>query len=257
MFRGGLPTELDHLLVAVPALEDAIERFGRRLGVSPEPGGRHARWGTRNALLSFGGRRYLEIIAPDPQAPDEARLLGESTFGFQRSAAPRVVGWCAAANDLPARREAARAAGVDIGEPIPGGRERPDGTTVRWTITPPRFLGDGLVPFFIDWGESRHPSFDAPEGCRLLRLEGEHPDPERIWKLLSAVGARLSVSRGPRPRLIATLEGPAGTMTLAEGGAAASAPASAAITGAKSGAAAGPNSDPARASRPRDSDAHR
>lgn len=215
MFRGGLPPEFDHLLVAVPLLDEGIARVAAKLGVSPEPGGRHARWGTCNALLGLGGRRYLELIAPDPGADEACRAMGESTFGFSRITAPRVAGWCAAATDLDGRRRESLAAGVDLGEAFSGGRERPDGSMVRWRITPPLFLGDGLIPFFIDWGDTRHPSIDAPPGCRLVRLEGEHPDPERIWKMLAAVGTQLSVSRGPRPRLIASLEGPAGNMTLA------------------------------------------
>ena len=73
-----------------------------------------------------------------------------------------------------------------------------------------------MIPFLIEWGESVHPSTDAPEGIRLVRLEGEHPDPERIWRMLAAIGSRLSVSRGPRARLIATIVGPAGSVTLAE-----------------------------------------
>ncbi|MBM4113814.1 MAG: VOC family protein [Phycisphaerae bacterium] len=215
MFRGGLPSDLDHLLVAVPVLDRAIDEFARALGVRPESGGRHAEWGTHNALLSLGSRRYLEIMSLDPAAPEAARTKGEAAFGFSRGAAPRVIGWCAAASDLEARRRAALDAGVDLGDAISGARDRPDGSKVRWRITPPIFHGDGMVPFFIDWGETRHPSLDAPTGCRLLRLEGEHPDPERIWRMLSAVGSQLSVSRGPRARLLATLEGPTGSFTVA------------------------------------------
>ncbi len=217
MFRGGLPSQLDHLLVTVPSLEGAMDSLERSLGARPSIGGRHAAWGTRNALLGLGGKRYLELVATDPDAPAEARERGERTFGFSAWSGPRVIGWCAATGDLEGRRRAAQAAGLEIGEPIEGGRERPDGSMVRWRITPPLFLGDGMIPFFIDWRESVHPAADAPSGCRLLRLEGEHPDPERIWRMLAAVDAQLSVSRGPRARLIATLEGPKGTVTISDG----------------------------------------
>lgn len=216
MFRGGLPDDFDHLLVGVDDLERAIAWFEASLGVRAAPGGRHAIWGTHNALLSLGPRRYLEIMALDPSAPSEATALGAKTFGLGPDRPMHVMGWCAGASDLEARVADAGRAGIDIGAPIEGGRDRPDGTRVRWRITPPLFLGDGLVPFFIDWMESVHPSVDAPAGARLSRLEGEHPDPERLWRMLAAVGVRLSVSRGPRARLIVTIDGPAGSITLSD-----------------------------------------
>jgi len=216
MFRGGLPDDFDHLLVAVDQLDAAIGWFDERLGVLPSPGGKHAKWGTHNALLGLGPKRYLEIMALDPEADPAARALGAATFGFEAGSLPRVIGWCAAARNLDERAATATQAGVDVGEPVAGGRDRPDGTRVSWRATSPLLLGDGLIPFFIDWCDSVHPSIDAPAGCRLVRLEGEHPDPERIWRMLAAVGSRLSVSRGPRARLIGTIEGPGGTITLSD-----------------------------------------
>lgn len=216
MFRGGLPDDFDHLLVAVDRLDASMAWFAERLGVRPVEGGKHASWGTHNALLSLGPKRYLEIIALDADADPAARASGEAVFCFSAGALPRVMGWCAGSRNLAERASRAAQAGVDIGQPIQGGRDCPDGTRIAWTITPPRFLGDGLIPFFIDWGETAHPSAAAPTGCRLARLEGEHPDPERIWRMLASVGSRLSVSRGPRARLIATIEGPAGSITLSD-----------------------------------------
>lgn len=222
MFRGGLPDDFDHLIVAVDRLEDAVSWFEERLGVRPVEGGRHAAWGTHNALLGLGPRRYLEILAPDPEATAEARRCGDEVFGFSRRAAPggvTIVGWCAAASGLEERVAAAEKGGVDLGAPVTGGRERHDGVALSWRATPPRFdeaSGGGLIPFFIDWGESPHPAADAPQGCRLVRLEGEHPDPERIWRMLAAIGSRFSVSRGPRARLISTIEGPHGSVTLSD-----------------------------------------
>ena len=38
--------------------------------------------------------------------------------------------------------------------------------------------GDGLVPFLIDWA-SPSPATTAPDGCELVSLRAEHPDPTR------------------------------------------------------------------------------
>ena len=41
---------------------------------------------------------------------------------------------------------------------------------------------DGLVPFLIDWKDSPHPSASTPQGCTLVSLRGEHPDPAAVWR---------------------------------------------------------------------------
>jgi hypothetical protein len=94
-------------------------------------------------------------------------------------------------------------------------RERPDGTRLAWRLTrAEQMVGDGLVPFLIAWDPGTHPSETSPAGGHLVSLRGEHPEPERIMRMLDALGVTLSVTRGARPALIATVEGLRGTVEL-------------------------------------------
>jgi hypothetical protein len=205
-------SRIDHLVYAAPDLGVVVERVARLLGVRAAPGGRHARWGTRNALLSLGADVYLEILAPDPE---RARPEPPTLFGLDRLEAPRLVTWVAKESDLEARVESAATAGVHLGEILTGSRERPDGSLLSWRLTDPEtVLAEGVVPFLIDWGASRHPATDAPGGCTLSSLRAEHPDPARVSAMLEAIGSDMRVEAGLAPALVATIRTPTGDVEL-------------------------------------------
>lgn len=204
--------ELDHLVYGTADLERTVRDLEARLGVRPVPGGRHPRWGTRNALLGLGERTYLEVVAPDP-ARERPGL--PTLFGLDRLEAPRLVAWAARARDLEARWRRAREGGARLGQIQAGSRETPDGTSLSWRLTDPEVvLADGLVPFLIDWGDTPHPGGAAPRAGTLVELRARHPAPERVRELLGAVGARLDVAPGPEPALVATIRTGEGRIEL-------------------------------------------
>ena len=78
----------------------------------------------------------------------------------------------------------------DPGEIINGKRETPNGDFLTWKIALNHFNnlpGDGLIPFLIDWGSSPHPSNMTPQGCKLLKIRAEHPNPQKILEVLDAM----------------------------------------------------------------------
>ena len=180
---------IDHLVLAVPDLDDAIAEFEREHGVRPAVGGRHEGLGTHNALVSFGDS-YLELVALDPTQPDP---YGPRPFGVDDIDGATLVTW--AVRPDPTYGEtidtligSCRAAGHDPGPAVDMSRRTPDGDLLRWRLTFPTMIHDGLIPFLIDWGDTAHPATSAPGGVTLRALSGTTADPDSANGILAALG---------------------------------------------------------------------
>lgn len=205
-------TRVDHLVWATPDLEQGIRTIEELTGVRASPGGKHASWATHNALLSLGTGSYLELLAPDPSAPPPEK---ERPFGLDRLERPRLVTWAAQEADLERRLAALAASDIDLGGILSGGRVRPDGVALHWRLTSPRaLLEGGVVPFLIDWGDSPHPSTTATPGLHLAALEIEHPEPDRLRRVLVQFDLDLPLHRAAKPALVATVDSPKGRVEL-------------------------------------------
>lgn len=207
-----LVSGVDHLVYGTRDLNRGVEEIEKLLGVRATAGGQHPGRGTRNALLALGPTAYLEIIAPDPEqpSPQEPRPFGLD--GLKQS---KLLAWFVKGHDLERLRNEAVRKGVPLGEVKSGSRRRPDGVQLSWQFTDPSTLvADGIVPLFIDWGESSHPAHTAPEGATLVSLRAEHPDVESVRTMLRHLGVDLPLNQGHSPVLIAVIEGPRGRVEL-------------------------------------------
>jgi hypothetical protein len=203
---------IDHLVYATPDLAASVADLEVRLGVRPAAGGQHPGRGTRNALLALSDRAYLEIVGPDPE---QAKPPGGRWFQIDALDAPRLVTWAVKEADPGRIRARAKTSGIELGPVATGSRERADGSTLRWRFTDPAVVvADGIVPFFIDWGDSPHPAAAAPAGPALESLRAVHPEPDFVLRALSALDIELPVQTGPRPGLIAVLRTEQGRVEL-------------------------------------------
>ena len=205
---------VDHLLLGVSDLDRGIAWVEKNTGIRAVVGGSHPGMGTRNALLSLGGRRYLEIIAPDP---------AQTAFNFhidvRKLSEPRLITWAAATRGVDALAKKAREAGLETFGPQPGSRKRPDGKVLEWKSFGVKggLAADGVdpVPFFIEWApDSLHPSQDSPGGCEIKSLEIEHPRPSEVNAILGKLGIEAGVKSGSSALLRATVRTPKGTAEL-------------------------------------------
>ncbi|MEI8412053.1 MULTISPECIES: VOC family protein [unclassified Kribbella] len=201
---------LDHLVFASRDLEAAVERFAAATGVEPVEGGRHEGWGTRNYLVGFGATSYLEIIGPDLERPGSR----PAPFGIDRLAGDRLVTWAVRPDNIEAAARTAKEAGADLGPILPMSRATPTGEVVSWRLAmrhPAPY--DGIVPFLIDWGTSRHPAGSGLPSVELLEFGATYPRPEEVSAVLEALDVSLTVVAG-EPGLRATVAGPGGTYAL-------------------------------------------
>ena len=206
-----VPTLLDHILLGCNDLDRGIAFVEQHTGVRATFGGVHPGRGTQNALLSLGERRYLEIIAPDPKQPGVSSRGGD----LRSLTDPRLVGWAAhpAAIGNTAKRLADAA--IPHSGPTAGSRRKPDGTTLHWATIDLADDRAGLLPFFIQWSpDSRHPSLDAPQGCRLTQFTVSVPDSDKLAAFFQSIDLDVAVEPAERPYLSAHITGPGGILRL-------------------------------------------
>ena len=203
-----VPSLLDHFILGCDELDRGIDFVEKHTGVRAAFGGVHPGRGTRNALLSLGERRYLEIMAPDPAQHGTLQIPR-----LRELKEPRIVGWAAHPADVMQLAARLRDAGIAFKDPQPGSRQRPDGKLLHWKSLTLVDDHHGLLPFFIEWSaDSLHPSADAPKGCRLDHFGAVTPDPAGLSKLSAILQIDLSISRGEKPGLQAVISGPRGQL---------------------------------------------
>ncbi|MDR7332765.1 VOC family protein [Roseateles asaccharophilus] len=160
--------ELDHLVVGAATLDEGVAWCECVLGVTPQPGGKHALMGTHNRLVNISGPRhprcYLEVIAIDPNAPLPGRPrwfdLDLPALRERLAQGPGLIHWVARVPNLDAALAYWRGEGVDAGEATAASRGN-----LRWRIAlraDGRRLRREALPVLIEWGDA-HPTDTLPD----------------------------------------------------------------------------------------------
>src|SRR6267378_4155940 len=205
-----VPALLDHIILGCNDLDRGIDLVEENTGVRPAIGGVHPGRGTRNALLSLGERRYLEIIAPDPA---QQKIVHFPQIRAMTD--PRLIGWAVHPPDIATTAKLLRDNQVAFQGPDDGSRKRPDGRVLNWKTVNLADDRPGLLPFFIEWSaHSVHPSKDAPKGCHLDYFTVMAVDPAELSQVFQRIRVDAPVERSDRERLRAHITGPRGELGL-------------------------------------------
>ena len=233
MTENEAPPALDHLVVVAASLEEGAAWCQATLGVAPQPGGRHALFGTHNLLLNISSARYprsyLEIIALDPAAhpaPDTRGQPRTRWFDMDdpalrervRTHGPQLIHWVARMPDLDAAVTALATRGLDRGDVLAASRDTPRGE-LRWKIAvrpDGQRLFDGLLPTLIEWSGHRHPTDDLPDsGVAMRQSVMTHPRAAQLLDACTAIGlGRASGHTGAIPGSHIRFDTPRGAVTL-------------------------------------------
>lgn len=207
--------QIDHLAITAPSLEAGAKYLRQTLAVEPQVGGRHPRMGTHNMLVRLGDSLFLEVIAPDPDAPAPGRPRWFGLDRLRHDSLPALSVWVVRTTDIQA---AASGCCESLGE-----IESMNRGALTWQITVPADGSiplDGVGPALIEWHAQKHPAAALQEqGLSLARLDIYHPEPARITGLLASLDFEGPVSVKPLPRgalahLVATIRTPQGLREL-------------------------------------------
>jgi hypothetical protein len=206
---------LDHITVTAFSLEAGAAFVFETLGVSPQIGGEHPRMATHNLLLRLGDTMFLEVIAPNPNAPAPPRPRWFALDSLGPKSVPSLSTWVVRSTDI---RTTAAAASEPLGNVEPMSRG-----ALNWLITSPADGSvplDGTAPALIEWHTDVHPAANLQnKGLSLAKLQIHHPNPNRVSRLLSSLKLEAPVSvlapaAGASACLVAHINTPQGLRVL-------------------------------------------
>ena len=203
-----MATAIDHLVVTAPNLKAGVEWVRNTLGATPELGGKHVPIGTHNCLLRLGEDIYLEVISPDPNAPDPGRPRWFELDKLGPASRPRLATWLVRTSDI---HEAVSGCTEALGNV-----EMMSRGDLNWLITVPAdgtMLLDGIAPALIQWQSTAHPAQRMrDEGCTLRAIELHHSQPQRVERMFQSIGLDtgriITIGSEPQtpPRMVARIE---------------------------------------------------
>jgi hypothetical protein len=186
---------LDHLVILVDDLHQAVTDY-TALGFTVTPGGTHADGLTHNALVVFADGTYLELIAFVDPADTRDNVWGWRQFAATGGG---LIDYCAASPDLAKETERLRERGLVVSTPSDGGRQRPDGTQLRWRSA--RFdQAHRVLPFLIE--------DVTPRALRVPADHTTHPNGVTGIRQLNIIGRDLERITGELAVLTGSTIGP-------------------------------------------------
>ena len=204
---------IDHIVYAVPNLEEAMNWFQGVSGVRPVFGGYHMTEGTKNALINLSNGAYLEFLAVDQS---NNTIEANRWMGIDLIRESKVTRWALKSKNLHADAKTLKAYNPEMGRLKGGQRKMANNQMLTWELAMPLATPEiELVPFMTDWQNSDiHPTDSLEKTCTLLDLTMRHPHPGSCSDVLSAFGYKDILSKGESPEISIRIQCPKGIIEL-------------------------------------------
>ena len=235
MTNSALEAHIDHLVVAARSLEEGVAWCEATLGITPNAGGEHEKYGTHNRLFKIATPRYpmayFEIIAINPAASAQKRNAHKRWFdlddpALQASIAkqPALIHFVVNTTDIQLARNTWKAQGLDTGPAVHAHRRTGKGM-LNWQITvrdDGQRLFDGTLPTLIQWGKADdteptrlHPRNSLPRsGVSLQNIMVTHPAADALKTAYEAVHLKDIEMTSGAANIAAHLQTPKGLVVL-------------------------------------------
>ena len=178
---------LDHVVLAAPDLDKAIQQFEDLTGITPTHVGPLQGLGAKTAHVGLDNNRYVEILAPDNEEPGplgvELKKLEDGSltpyhYAIRSSEVSRliegyvydVLGWDP--------------------DHIAMVQALPDNSLRQWDLL--TMYGHdmgGAAPYYVKWNDhARHPTASIPLNATLASCKVRVPKDHDVHKLITGVG---------------------------------------------------------------------
>lgn len=206
--------EIDHIVLAAPDLELAIEEFEAMTGVAPVHAHSVKGLGIKCAHVSFNDSSYIEIIAPDHDG--EAGVIGKLLMQRKLKKLTPFHFAIRSSRLSSLKKEVAAFGYTPDHITLFSGKE--DGMPHNWeTMYLYGHKIGGSCPFFIQWDdESIHPCISIPVIGKLRKFHIRAPEDDPIHQLMKHVAVEgVHVEIGDKPRMSFQFTSPNGVVKFA------------------------------------------
>ena len=159
-------SSVDHLIIAVKDLDQAISNYKKILGITPCWKGKHIKLGTKNALFNFENT-YLELLSPCDAGPGSELI---NTLVAEKG--DHLAGIVLGTHNIEYAKEALNKNGyvveISSGEAI----SEKDGKIRRWkNIFLPNALSRDLFVFIIEHTEGSLTKHENQDPSKVKKLD--------------------------------------------------------------------------------------
>lgn len=206
--------QIDHVTVCGQSLVPLEGRLDK-LGIHWEYGGPHANHATEMAIASFADGSYLELIAAQPDAVQEA--IAKHTWNLYMKGNAGPCAWAVRSADVTAEANRLRGAGIKVSAVNKSGRTRPDGFRLDWETVQVGTEGNGVFfPFLIHDVTPREKRAFPSGKPNNPQLRGVSAVVMAVKDVAEATG-RFRKAYGVLPKMVVLQQSPYRAMKFGEG----------------------------------------